>query len=225
MGAFKAIIEIWGSLDLLGKVVVIGLAAISVYKWSLVASKYAYFKHISAGDQRIYERFMKFKPLIRQDYIQAFRDVPSNSNLPLYKIYQVCQIELLNPEKIDVDDVDATSEVLDASMGEQIIELERGLDFLSVIATIAPFLGLLGTVWGIMVSFRKMTQSGSATISTVAPGISVALITTVAGLLVAIPAAIYFSYFRRKVNNELVLMEKFGKQMLSNIRRLVKNGD
>ena len=127
-----------------------------------------------------------------------------------------------NPwDKLRNEDVDDAEKLLDTKMAEEVNRLEEGLSFLSVTSTIAPFLGMLGTVWGIMVSFRKMTQVGSTTISTVAPGIAIALVTTIVGLIVAIPAVCAFFYFRAKIDKELVLMEKFSKEIIVKVGRLV----
>jgi biopolymer transport protein TolQ len=141
--------------------------------------------------------------------------------LPLYKLYRVCCDNLLVREKVRPEAIVSTEKLLDSYVAEEVVTLEEGLNFLSVTSTISPFLGLLGTVWGIMVMFRRMTQTGSSTISTVAPGISVALTTTIAGLVVAIPAAIFYYYFRGRVNKQLVLMEKFSRELITKLQHLI----
>ena len=141
--------------------------------------------------------------------------------MPLYVLYRECCDAIFISDKIRKEDVEDAEKLIDTKVAEEVNNLETGLSLLSVTSTIAPFLGMLGTVWGIMVSFRKMTQLGSTTISTVAPGIAIALVTTIVGLVVAIPAVCAFFYFRAKIDKQLVLMEKFSKEIIIKIGRLV----
>ena len=221
MGPLSALIEIFGSLDIAGKLIIFVLAAISVYMWGLIFAKMLSMKTIDRGNEKIYKRLRGFNAQFARDYLQLFRDFPESSVLPMYKLYRVCCDNLLNSEKIRPEEIVSTEKLLDSYIAEEVDTLEEGLNFLSVTSTIAPFLGLLGTVWGIMVMFRRMTQAGSSTISTVAPGISVALTTTIVGLIVAIPAAIAYYYFRGRVNKQLVLMEKFSRELIAKLQRLI----
>ena len=221
MGPISALIEIFQSLDIAGKLIIFVLAGISIYMWGLIFAKMLMMKTIERGNKKIYKRLRGFNAQFARDYLQLFRDFPESSSLPLYKLYRVCCDNLLAREKICSAEIVSTEKLIDSYIAEEVDTLEDGLNFLSVTSTISPFLGLLGTVWGIMVMFRKMTQAGSSTISTVAPGISVALTTTIAGLFVAIPAAIYYYYFRGRVNKQLVLMEKFSRELMAKIQRLI----
>jgi len=221
MGPLSALIEIFQSLDIAGKLIIFVLAAISVYMWGLIFAKMLSMKTIYLGNENIYKRLRGFNAQFARDYLQLFRDFPKSSSLPMYKLYRVCCDNLLNSEKIRPEEIASTEKLLDSYIAEEVDTLEEGLNFLSVTSTIAPFLGLLGTVWGIMVMFRRMTQAGSSTISTVAPGISVALTTTIVGLIVAIPAAIAYYYFRGRVNKQLVLMEKFSRELMAKLQRLI----
>ncbi len=216
-----AIFEVFRSMDIVGKIIVVLLAGISVYMWGVIIAKQAFLKSVERANARIYTRFKEFNARFARDYLQVFRDFPDSSKMPLYVLYRECCDAIFISEKIRVEDVDAAEKLLDTRMAEEVNNLEEGFSFLSVTSTIAPFMGMLGTVWGIMVSFRKMTQVGSTTISTVAPGIAIALVTTIVGLVVAIPAVCAFFYFRSKVDKQLVLMEKFSKEIIVKIGRLV----
>ncbi|UCG91921.1 MAG: MotA/TolQ/ExbB proton channel family protein [candidate division WOR-3 bacterium] len=101
----------------------------------------------------------------------------------------------------------------------EIRNLESALPTLSTFVSVSPFLGLLGTVWGIMVAFLEIRARGSAHITIVAPGISDALITTVYGLLVAIPALIFHNIFRSRVNNFDAEMDKFMSEVFARLRK------
>ncbi len=221
MGPLSALIEIFQSLDIAGKLIIFALAIISVYMWGLIFAKLLSMKTIDLGNEKIYKRLRGFNAQFARDFLQLFRDFPESSSLPLYKLYRVCCDNLLVREKVRPEAIVSTEKLLDSYVAEEVVTLEEGLNFLSVTSTISPFLGLLGTVWGIMVMFRRMTQTGSSTISTVAPGISVALTTTIAGLVVAIPAAIFYYYFRGRVNKQLVLMEKFSRELITKLQHLI----
>ena len=221
MGPISALLEIFHSLDIAGKSIIFVLAIISVYMWGLILAKMLSMKTIDLGNEKIYKRLRGFNAQFARDFLQLFRDFPESSSLPLYKLYRVCCDNLLVREKVRPEAIVSTEKLLDSYVAEEVVTLEEGLNFLSVTSTISPFLGLLGTVWGIMVMFRRMTQTGSSTISTVAPGISVALTTTIAGLVVAIPAAIFYYYFRGRVNKQLVLMEKFSRELITKLQHLI----
>ncbi len=216
-----AIFEIFRSMDIVGKIIVVLLAGMSVYMWGVIIAKRTFLISVDRGNKIIYKRFKEFKARFARDYLQVFRDFPDNSKMPLYALYRECCDTVFASDKLRNEDVDDAEKLLDTKMAEEVNRLEEGLSFLSVTSTIAPFLGMLGTVWGIMVSFRKMTQVGSTTISTVAPGIAIALVTTIVGLIVAIPAVCAFFYFRAKIDKELVLMEKFSKEIIVKVGRLV----
>ncbi len=101
----------------------------------------------------------------------------------------------------------------------EISKLETSLPALSTFVSVSPFLGLLGTVWGIMVAFLDIRARGSAHITIVAPGISDALITTVYGLLVAIPALIFYNIFQSRINNFNSEFNKFVSEVFSRLRK------
>jgi biopolymer transport protein TolQ len=215
------LLEVFQTLDLTGKIIVFVLLVMSVYMWGLIAAKWIYLNAVERGNQRLLDRLRSFDAQFARDYLQLMRDVPDSSNLPVYKLYRACCDHLFVHDTILPTDVIAAEKVLDARLAEQVADLEDGLTYLSITSMVSPFLGLLGTVWGIMVAFRKMTQHGSTTISTVAPGIAVALVTTVVGLVVAIPAVVAFYTFRQRVNRQLVMMETFGRELIARISRHV----
>jgi biopolymer transport protein TolQ len=105
------------------------------------------------------------------------------------------------------------------------MDLGRGLGFLASISNASPFIGLFGTVWGIMDSFRQIGLMGSANLSTVAPGISQALVATAAGLFVAIPAVLFFNYFTGIMDYITAQMDQFRIEFMNWVRRGVLHGD
>ncbi len=101
----------------------------------------------------------------------------------------------------------------------QTSELSHGLGFLASISNSSPFIGLFGTVWGIMDSFREIGLKGSANLATVAPGISEALIATAAGLFVAIPAVLFYNFFTSQLGDATTQMERFQIDFMNRVRR------
>jgi biopolymer transport protein TolQ len=105
------------------------------------------------------------------------------------------------------------------------MDLTYGLGFLASISNASPFIGLFGTVWGIMDSFRHIALMGSANLATVAPGISEALIATAAGLFVAIPAVLFYNYFTSLITHASAQMDQFQMDFINLLRRGMFNAD
>lgn len=116
-------------------------------------------------------------------------------------------------------EVQLVEETLERKITDQLMKLDQFNVVLAITAAAGPLLGLLGTVWGIMESFRSMGTAGNASIAVVAPGISSALVTTVAGLIVAIPALIAFNLITNEVKKQAVSMESFAAEFLSIIKQ------
>jgi len=117
------------------------------------------------------------------------------------------------------DDLQALQRALDKAESQEIGRFEKGLSFLATTGSITPFIGLFGTVWGIMDAFRAIGLKGAASIGGVAPGISEALIATAAGLVAAIPAVIGYNHFNHKINVVASEMDEFSLEFLSVIER------
>lgn len=213
--------EIWQSMDMMGKGICLSLALMSIYMWGLIFAKLAYLSAIERGNKRLSERLRSFQAQYARDYLQLFRDVPVNATIPLYVLYRACCDYLFSYDRIRAADVEACEKLVDARLGEQVEKIEEGMTFLALSSTLAPFLGLLGTVWGILIAFRQMSVAGSAMIASVGPGIAVALVTTVAGLVVAIPAITCFYYFRGRINKEVVSMETFCRELVARLERAI----
>ncbi len=110
---------------------------------------------------------------------------------------------------------------LERTSQSQVFELERSVGFLASIASSAPFIGLFGTVWGIMNSFQGIGASGSASLAVVAPGISEALIATAAGLVAAIPSVLAYNHFLAKIRAISIQMDGFSRDLLNLVQRSV----
>lgn len=118
-----------------------------------------------------------------------------------------------------VRSLEAVSRALVRAAGAESTRLERRLSFLATTASVTPFIGLFGTVWGIMNAFENIGRMGSANLATVAPGISEALITTAAGLLAAIPAAVFYNTYNSRVRVLNNMMDDFALEFLNIVER------
>lgn len=122
-------------------------------------------------------------------------------------------------QRPSIRSLDAVSRALARAASVEESRLEKRLSFLASTASVSPFIGLFGTVWGIMNAFGEIGRQGSANLAIVAPGISEALITTAAGLFAAIPAALFFNYFSDRVKALSATMDDFAMEFISMVER------
>ena len=219
---WQEIVNVYRDFDTFGRIDMLILALMSVYMWSLFIAKHLYFKKLESANAHLDKRLTEFRAQFVRDFAQLYRDLPTTSDTPVYRLYKAAMDFLFAEGPATASDINEAGQIMDAALSREINEMEGGLTFFSVTAMLAPMMGLFGTVWGLTLSFRGMVGSGNTPISTVAPGISVALITTVAGLIVAIPAAAIFYYFRGRVNNQIVLMEGYSKLLVARPSRTLE---
>ena len=183
--------ELIAGSGMLAKTILVLLLVLSVVSWTIMVEKIRYFRRSakqSADFIPIFEKELSLSSLA--DRAAGYPDSPEAAMVVMVKG------EIDSGELRDMEHLDG---FLDAAMDEVVAEWESYLIFLSTTATVSPFLGLLGTVWGIMSAFLSMGARGSASLYVVAPGIADALITTVFGLGAAIPAVIGYNYIVRVI--------------------------
>ncbi|MDR2581827.1 MAG: MotA/TolQ/ExbB proton channel family protein [Fibromonadaceae bacterium] len=196
------------------------LAFFSFFAWGIIITKYFSLKNRLNSNAVFYKKFEKIK---------SFPEIEHSLNsaeCPLRTIAYAVLEEARNLSPfVSVETLQPRSEILEDIMQREIearrLEEDSKLSFLAITSNASPFFGLFGTVWGIMQSFYAIGQHGSADLSVVAPGIAVALVTTVAGLVAAIPASMAFNYFASRNNRQEILYYNFASQLLS----LFKRGD
>jgi biopolymer transport protein TolQ len=202
---------------LFGKGILLVLLALSIYIWIVIQAKYILLKRMRQSTQDFFTAYARtgeniFQPVENEEYFEG---------LPVYAIFCCAKHELtrIMEEERNIDSLDAESIAtqLARTVAETKMNLEEGLPALATATSIAPFLGLLGTVWGVMSAFLGMGELGNASIAAVAPGISEALVTTAVGLMVAIPAAIAYNYAKAKVQEQVVILNNFSLQVLGHI--------
>lgn len=211
------------SCDLIGQIIIILIAGFSVASWGVIFFKY--FQVQQATKQTEY--FQSEMSSGEGSLEDGFKKASEYSDSPLAQImketYLELQIENWYREGYDMDAEGRMNvakigleRVMERTIANEIMYLEKSLPFLATTASVCPFLGLFGTVWGVMGAFQSLAHQGSAAIQSLAPGLSTALATTIAGLIAAIPAAVMYNFFVGKVQILITRMDSFALE-LSNI--------
>ena len=203
------------------KMVLIFLASMSVWSWTIIFFK---FFTIGAARKQVMKGCDAF--MAAEDLTSGLKTLGGREQSPLARVSTLAVKEFRLLEKADVNRErkrllvkDTLRRVLKQGITKEMRILTRNLPFLATCANAAPFIGLFGTVWGIMHSFHAIGMAQSAALATVAPGISEALIATAIGLLVAIPATIFYNYFLGKLNEVETGMIDFAGAFLNRAER------
>ena len=177
--------------DFVVKSVIIILLVSSVYSWALIFDKFKLFKKINSTTDDFENKFWKAKSA------ESFNNnLPAKSEDPVTLIFKDAMNELIKTKsKSSAVQIARVERVLEISTDKQIKKIEKNFTFLATIGSTAPFIGLFGTVWGIMNSFQSIAISRNTSLAIVAPGIAEALFATALGLLAAIPAVIAYNKF------------------------------
>ena len=189
----------WKQFDWAGKFIIAVLALLSLYSWKIILEKFFFLREVE-------RRNRMFEHLIRKGKKPILLHCPLSSILN----YGIELRDTAHDKSLDTH--------LEKSFLREQGKLETKLTSLATIATVSPFLGLLGTVWGLLISFQGIVASGSSSVRVVADGVSIALVTTIVGLVVAIPAAIGHNYFRERVAGILEKMEFFFPYILQYLK-------
>jgi biopolymer transport protein TolQ len=202
------------------KGVMLLLCAMSVIGWYIIGYKALYIRRAARESELFNESFWRSRD-IEQIYkhAQALRRSPVSSMF-LAGYTELAKLSSDDRQNRDSEaDLDNVQRALHKAQLSETTKLETAIPFLATTGSAAPFIGLFGTVWGIMNSFSEIAAQKSASIATVAPGIAEALIATAIGLVAAIPAVMAFNYFQRKIRVLRSTMETFEKDYLNIIRR------
>ena len=197
--------------DFVVKSVIIILLVSSVYSWTLIFDKYKLFKKINLSTEEFENKFWKSKSA------ESFNNSLSSKSEDLITlIFKDAMNELLKTKsKSTAVQVARVERVLEISTDIQIKNIEKNFTFLATVGSTAPFIGLFGTVWGIMNSFQSIAISRNTSLAIVAPGIAEALFATALGLLAAIPAVIAYNKFNSDSKRYAARIENFCKRFLS----------
>jgi biopolymer transport protein TolQ len=202
----------------MGKFVLCVLALFSVVSWAIIAERWRTFRRAERESDAFLERFH------RGGGLSAIKDdVRTLDRSPLAQVFFAGFREIsLNPPAAGTpsgDDLDALDRLLRKSASVQGSRLERSLGFLATTASVSPFIGLFGTVWGIMKAFLGIGTAGTASLASYAPGIAEALVATAAGLAAAIPAVIAYNHFTHSIREFAARMGDFALEFLNAVER------
>jgi len=195
--------------DFIVKSVILMLIGCSIYSWAIIIEKFRLFKKINKESDVFEEKFWKSKSAET-----FYNNLPADLENPMALLFKDSMQTLLKAKnKSNLSS--RMNSVLEVNIEKQVVNLEKGFTFLATVGSTAPFIGLFGTVWGIMNSFQSIAISRNTSLAIVAPGIAEALFATALGLLAAIPAVVAYNKFNNDSKKYLQKLENFSKRFLS----------
>ena len=201
------------------KVIIVLLVIFSILAWSVMG-----FKAIQMRRAKRLNQFFNTEFKTQKTVLDMFDRRIQAENCPQFMVYQAGSLELDARLKlpdggrkrfVSLKGMEHVKRTLENTVAQESLKLESGLIVLAIAVSGAPFLGLLGTVWGVMSTFSGIAQQGSATMAAMAPGVSAALITTVAGLLVAIPSMFGYNWLVHNLRVLTVQLDNFAQELVS----------
>ena len=195
--------------DFIVKSVILMLIGCSIYSWSIIIEKFRLFKKVNLESEEFEEKFWKSKSA--ETFYNSLSVDLKNPMVLLFK--DSMQILLKTKNKSNLNE--KISSMLEVNIEKQMVTIEKGFTFLATVGSTAPFIGLFGTVWGIMNSFQSIAISRNTSLAIVAPGIAEALFATALGLLAAIPAVVAYNKFNSDSKKFTQKLENFSKRFLS----------
>ena len=204
-----SLLSLFVRADIVVKSVIIILIICSVYSWAVIIDKLRLFKKIYKTTEDFETKFWNSKSAE-----SFYNNLPANIEDPMALVFKDAMQNLLK-RKSKTDLHERMTTMLETGIEKQMSKISKGYTFLATVGSTAPFIGLFGTVWGIMNSFQSIAISRNTSLAIVAPGIAEALFATALGLLAAIPAVIAYNKF----NNDSILyskkLENFSKRFLT----------
>ena len=195
--------------DIIVKSVIILLIACSVYSWAVIIEKLKLFKKINQTTEESETKFWNSRSAE-----SFYNNLPANIDDPMALVFKDAMQSLLKKRsRTDLNNRMIT--MLETGIEKQISKISKGFTFLATVGSTAPFIGLFGTVWGIMNSFQSIAISRNTSLAIVAPGIAEALFATALGLLAAIPAVIAYNKFNNDTIRYSQRLENFSKRFLT----------
>ena len=204
-----SLINLFIRADIVVKSVIIMLIACSIYSWAVIIEKYRLFKKINQSSDEFEAKFWNSKSAET-----FYNNLPANVQDPMALIFKDAMQNLLK-RRSRTDLNNRMTTMLETGIEKQISKITKGFTFLATVGSTAPFIGLFGTVWGIMNSFQSIAISRNTSLAIVAPGIAEALFATALGLLAAIPAVVAYNKFNNDSIKYSQKLENFSKRFLT----------
>ncbi|HEV2328219.1 MAG TPA: MotA/TolQ/ExbB proton channel family protein [Verrucomicrobiae bacterium] len=211
---------VWKQATIEAKAIIVCLIAFSIVAWSVILYKAFQMHRAKRLNSYFNEEFRAQKAVM-----DIFDRKLQVEGCPLYEVYETgcsqLDARLKGPggerrkQSVSIKNMEHIKRAIENVVAQESLKLESGLIWLSVAASGAPFIGLLGTVWGVMSAFAGIAQAGSATLAAMAPGVAAALITTVAGLVVAIPSMFGYNGLVHNLRTFTVGLDNFAQELVS----------
>ncbi len=216
------LLYVWEQATVEAKIIILVLVVFSIFAWSVMCSKGFQMRRANKMNRLFYEEFRA------QTLVTSIHDRQIQvQGCPIFVVYQAGCSELEvrlkigstegTVQQLSLAKMEHVKRALERTVAQQSLQLESGLILLAIAVSGAPFLGLLGTVWGVMSTFSMVAMKGNADLATMAPGVAAALITTVAGLLVAIPSMFGYNWLVHNLRVLTVEMDNFAQELVSRI--------
>ena len=204
-----SIINLFLRADIIVKAVIVILIAASIYSWAIIIEKYRLFKKINKSSEDFEDKFWRSKSAE-----SFYNSLPANIDDPMANVFKgSMQVVMKSKSKSNLSE--RLTSILEVNIEKQMNLIDKNYTFLATVGSTAPFIGLFGTVWGIMNSFQSIAISRNTSLAIVAPGIAEALFATALGLLAAIPAVVAFNKFTSDSRKYSQKLENFSKKFTS----------
>ena len=204
-----SLVSLFLRADVIVKSVMIILVVFSIYSWAIIFDKIRLFRKINKSAEEFEEKFWKSKSAET-----FYNNLPSTSNDPMAELFK-SSMQMVMKSRSKSNLSERLEGVLEANIEKQMTNVDKNYTFLATVGSTAPFIGLFGTVWGIMNSFQSIAISRNTSLAIVAPGIAEALFATALGLLAAIPAVIAYNKFSNDSKKYSQKLENFSKRFIS----------
>jgi biopolymer transport protein TolQ len=204
-----SLLSLFFRADIVVKSVIVILIVCSIYSWAVIIEKFRLFKKINKSSEEFEEKFWNSKSAET-----FYNNLPSNIQDPMALVFQNAMEGLLK-KKSRSNISERMTALLENGIEKQMDKIDKGFTFLATVGSTAPFIGLFGTVWGIMNSFQSIAISRNTSLAIVAPGIAEALFATALGLLAAIPAVVAYNKFNTESKKYSLRLENFSKRFLT----------
>ena len=204
-----SLVSLFLRADIIVKSVMIILVTFSIYSWAIIFDKIRLFRKINKSAEEFEEKFWKSKSAET-----FYNNLPSATNDPMAEVFK-SSMQMVMKSRSKSNLSERLEGVLEANIEKQMTNVDKNYTFLATVGSTAPFIGLFGTVWGIMNSFQSIAISRNTSLAIVAPGIAEALFATALGLLAAIPAVIAYNKFSNDSKKYSQKLENFSKRFIS----------
>lgn len=227
-GPDLSIIGLISGADIVVKLVLLILLMASVWSWAIIIDKYLLLNKVK-------QKIVKFEKVFWSGQLldQLYNKLRSKTSHPLATVFVAAMDERSRQRQnkgpktlsyLSIGLKDRIAQVMDVAKNQGMEDLEKNLSFLAVVGSTSPFIGLFGTVWGIMNSFQAIAAMKNATIAVVAPGIAEALFATAVGLVAAIPAVIFYNFLSSQINDINNKVESFSSELHSLLAQEIDKG-